>query len=296
VTGDWSLSHSSLVAHNVLSYRHLFHAGNFADVFKHALLTRLLLLLGRKDKPYLYLDTHAGIGRYDLKHPWAQKLGEYHDGIERLWQRRDLSPLLLPYLELVRADNPGGELRYYPGSPRIAHRMLRAGDRMVLNELNPDDCEKLAALFRSERRVVVQQQDGYQALRAHLPPGERRALILVDSSFDRAQEFARLAQALATAYRRFATGVYALWYPLMAPAAMHAFAREMVATGIPKILQIELALHPENWAVTLRGCGMLVVNPPFGFADEARPLLDSLAVTLADDEPARSRVVWLSPE
>ena len=280
----------------MLSYRHLFHAGNFADVFKHALLTRLLLLLGRKDKPYLYLDTHAGTGRYDLSHPWAQKAGEYHDGIERVWQRQDVPALLAPYLESVRADNPSGRLRYYPGSPRFAHRMLRAGDRMVLNELNPDDCEKLAALFRGERRVVVQQQDGYQALRAHLPPKERRGLILIDSSFDRAQEFARLAQALASAHRRFATGVYALWYPLMVPAAMHAFGRAIVATGIPKILQLELSLHPENWSVTLRGCGMLVVNPPFGFVDEARLVLEFLSPILAEDEPGRFRVQWLSPE
>jgi 23S rRNA (adenine2030-N6)-methyltransferase len=280
----------------VLSYRHLFHAGNFADVFKHTLLTRLLLLLGRKDKPYLYLDTHAGTGRYDLSHPWAQRSGEYHDGIERLWQCQDVPALLVPYLESVRADNPSGRLRYYPGSPRLAHRMLRAGDRMVLNELNPDDCEKLSALFRAERRVVVQRQDGYQALRANLPPRERRGLILIDSSFDRAQEFARLAQALASAHRRFATGVYALWYPLMAPAAMHAFGRAIVATGVPKILQLELSLHPENWSLTLRGCGMLVVNPPFGFVEEARSVLEFLSPILADGEPGRFRVQWLSPE
>src|SRR4249920_1535759 len=154
---------------SMLAYRHLFHAGNFADVFKHALLTRLLLLLARKDKRFLYLDTHAGTGLYDLSHPWARKLAEYEDGIARLWARGDIPELLRPYIEAVRADNPGGDLRFYPGSPRIARRFLRAGDRMALSELNKHDCANLASLFEDDRQVVVHYMDGYQALKALLP-------------------------------------------------------------------------------------------------------------------------------
>jgi 23S rRNA (adenine2030-N6)-methyltransferase len=280
----------------MLAYRHLFHAGNFADVFKHALLTRLLILLARKDKPFCYLDTHAGLGLYELSHPWAQKLAEYHDGIERVWGREDVPLLLIPYLDAVRADNPDGRLRRYPGSPRIAQRLLRDADRMVFTELNLDDCKQLAALFAADARVVVEHADGYQALKAHLPPRERRGLILVDSSFDRAQEFERLTQGLITAHRRFATGVYALWYPLMAPAVMHAFARGVVASGIRKVLELELSVFPESWSVSLRGSGMLVINPPFGFEKEASALLPWLWQALSSEGEGKWRVTWLIPE
>jgi 23S rRNA (adenine2030-N6)-methyltransferase len=280
----------------VLAYRHLFHAGNFADVFKHALLTRLLILLARKPKPLLYLDTHAGTGLYDLTHPWAQKLAEYHDGIERVWKREDAPQLLAPYLDAVRAENPGGRLLRYPGSPSIARRFLRHNDRMVLTELNRDDCAQLARVFTGDHQVVVEHMDGYQALKAHLPPRERRGLVLVDSSFDRAEEFARLTQGLTTAHRRFATGVYALWYPLMAPVVMRGFARGVTATGIRKILELELSILPENWAASLRGSAMLVVNPPFGFEEEARALLAWLWGALSEEKQGRWRVEWLVPE
>ena len=288
----------------MLAYRHLFHAGSFADVFKHSLLTRLLLLLARKEKPLFYLDTHAGTGIYDLSHPWARKLAEYEDGIARLWTRTDIPELLRPYVEAVQAENRGRELRFYPGSPRIARRLLRPEDRMALSELNKDDCAALARLFEGDRQVIVQHIDGYQALKAFLPPKERRGLVLVDSSFDRSGEFARLTEALVAAHRRFATGVYALWYPLMEPPTMHAFERGVVATGIRKILQLELSVWPEGWTVSLRGCGLLVVNPPHGFESEAKPLLDWLRPVLSDGDEnsprartgGRARVRWLVPE
>ena len=288
----------------MLAYRHLFHAGNFADVFKHVLLTRLLLLLARKDKPFFYLDTHAGIGRYDLSHPWAQKLAEYKDGIARLWTRTDIPELLRPYVEAVRADNPSGALRFYPGSPRIARRFLRAGDRMALSELGKDDCAALARLFDWDRQVVVERSDGYQAVKAFLPPKERRGLVLVDSSFDRSGEFARLTEGLVSGHRRFATGVYALWYPLMEPVAMHAFERGVLGTGIRKVLQLELSVLPAAWTVSLRGCGLLVVNPPHGFEVEAKALLEWLRPVLAEADQSQPdlrggsgvRVRWLVPE
>src|SRR5687767_10743502 len=194
---------------SVLSYRHLFHAGNFADVFKHALLARLLIALSAKDKPYLYLDTHAGIARYDLKNAWAQKAREYENGIARVWKVQDAPPALEPYLEAVRELNPDGKLRYYPGSPLIAKRLLRPADRMVLVELNKADHEVLANVFAREKRVAVQNMDAYQALKAYLPPPERRGLVLIDSSFDVAREFDRIVKALKQTYARWDTGVYA---------------------------------------------------------------------------------------
>ena len=280
----------------MLAYRHQFHAGGFSDVFKHALLARLLLALGRKDKPCCYLDTHAGTGLYDLTHPWAQKNAEWRQGIEPVLARNDAPAALAPYLEAVRAENRDGKLRFYPGSPRIARRLLREDDRMVLNELNPADFEDLKARFAGKQGVAVHSMDGYQALRAFLPPSERRGLALVDSSFDRGGEFARLTEALVAAHRRWATGVFALWYPLMEPGTMRAFERGIVGTGIRKILRLELSVLPERWSQSLRGSGMLVVNPPYGLEDEAGPLLDWLYRVLAPGGQGASSVDWLVPE
>jgi 23S rRNA (adenine2030-N6)-methyltransferase len=280
----------------LLAYRHLFHAGNFADVFKHALLARLLVALAGKDKPLCYVDTHAGLGVYDLAHEWAKKNAEFRDGIGRLWARDDAPALLGPYLDVVRAENRGTRLRFYPGSPRIAQRLLRPTDRLVLSELNRNDCSALAERSAADLRVTVHLMDGYQSLKAHLPPKERRGLVLVDSSFDRAREFKRLADALADALRRWATGVYAIWYPLMEPLAIRAFERDVVATGIRKVLQTELAVHPEGWAAGMRGSGMLVVNPPFGFEAEARTILEWLWRALAIDGAGAHGVRWLVPE
>jgi len=280
----------------MLAYRHLFHAGNFADVFKHALLAQLLRTLTAKDKPLLYLDTHAGTGRYDLTHEWARKNAEYASGIALVWQRPDAPPELAPYLDAVRAENADGRLHWYPGSPLIARRLLRARDRMVLTELNQKDCAALAGLFARQRGTLVRNEDGYQALKAYLPPPERRALVLIDSSFDRAQEFKRLSQAFAGAHRKFATGVFALWYPLMEPVAMSAFERSVVATGIRRILKLELAVRDLGISGSLRGCGMLVANPPFGFERAARTMLAWLWPLLAREGEGGHKIRWLAAE
>ena len=280
----------------MFAYRHQFHAGNFADVFKHALLAQLVLALGKKDKPYFFLDTHAGIAHYDLQHEWTQKNAEYRNGIALLWERDDVPPEMAPYVEAVRAENRDGKLRYYPGSPRIVRRLIRTGDRMVLTELNKKDFESLATLYSRDRQVHVELADGYHALISYLPPKERRALLFIDSSFDRAREFQRLTQGLAAAYKKFATGVYALWYPLMEPAAMRGFERGIAATGIRKVLQIEIAVHPENWAMGVRGCGILVVNPPFGFEIAARAILNWLWPVLSAAGEGYRKAGWLVPE
>lgn len=280
----------------MLAYRHLFHAGNFADIFKHALLTRLLIALGKKEKPYCYLDTHAGIGRYDFTHAWAQKAREYETGISRLWERHDIPPALAPYLEAVKAENTGRKLRFYPGSPLIAKRFVRPIDRMVLSELNKTDFAALKATFERDRQVAVHLLDGYQALKAFLPPKERRGLVLIDSSFDRAGEFARITQALAQAHARWETGMVAIWYPLMEPAAMRNFEHDIEQLGIRKILKLELQIQDRDLTVTIPGCGMLLVNPPWRFEDEARPLLRWLWSVLSDKRAGGASVNWLVPE
>jgi 23S rRNA (adenine2030-N6)-methyltransferase len=280
----------------MLSYRHLFHAGNFADVFKHALLARLLIALGGKGKPYCYLDTHAGTGRYDLGHEWAWKTREFENGIGRLWQQKDIPAELAPYLDAVRSENPKGRLRYYPGSPLIALKLRRPGDRIVLAELNRTDCAELEAVVGRERHVAVHHMDGYQALKAFLPPPERRGLVLLDSSFDRSGEFARIARALKDAHQRWATGTFAVWYPLMAPAAMRSFDRDVERTGIGKVLRLELQVRKRDATTAIPGCGMLVVNPPWKFEAEARLLLHWLWRALTPDDAGGVKVDWLAPE
>jgi len=279
----------------VLSYRHLFHAGNFADVFKHALLSRLLIALGAKEKPYFYLDTHSGTGRYDLGHEWAWKAREFESGIARLWDRKDIPAALAPYMDAVRAENPKGRLRFYPGSPLIALKFRRPSDRLVLSELNKTDCAELEANVGREHNVAVHLMDGYQALNDFLPPRERRGLVLLDSSFDRSGEFARIARALKHAHAKWATGTYAIWYPLMKPGVMREFERDVRKTRIPKILQLELRVRAPETDAPIPGCGMLVVNPPWKFEGEARSLLDWLSRGLADGA-GNAKVDWLAPE
>jgi 23S rRNA (adenine2030-N6)-methyltransferase len=279
----------------MLSYRHLFHAGNFADVFKHALLVHLLQGLNKKDKPYFFLDTHAGIGRYDLSKPWAQKAREYESGITRLWKRDDIPAALKPYMDIVRAENGDGHIRFYPGSPLIARRLIRPVDRIVASELNKTDCAELHSLFARDRRVTVKLMDGYQSLKAHLPPKERRGLVLIDSSFDRSREFARIAGALHDAYKRWETGIYAIWYPLMGEGVTRGFEREILATGIRKVLQFELKILPDD-ASTIPGCGMIIVNPPWKFDTEMRTLLRWLWSALTPNGAGGVKVEWLARE
>ena len=280
----------------MLSYRHQFHAGNVSDVFKHAILTRLLLALAKKDTPFCVIDTHAGLGLYDLEHPWSQKTAEWRHGIGRIWGRSDAPSTLTPYLDAIRADNTDGHLLHYPGSPRIARRLMRSDDRLVLYELNKDDCATLTNVFSGVRHTAIHNQDGFSAIKAFLPPKERRGLTFIDAAFDQADEFARITRAIKEAHTRFATGMIAVWYPLMAPAAMLAFARSLKASKLPKTLQLELTIYPEDFTEHIRGSGMIVVNPPFGLDQEAPPLLDWLWRALSPEKQGGTRCEWLVPE
>jgi len=278
----------------MFAYRHLFHAGGFADVFKHALLALVPAALGRKEAAWFYLDTHAGLGVYDLDHPWAQKNAEHLGGIALVWRRPDAPEAIRPYLGMLDAMNPAGSLRWYPGSPEIVRRLRRPGDRMVLVEHNRDDQAALAAHFAGERKVSVIAGDAAAALEAHLPPRERRGFALIDPPFDHPGELDRVVRMFREFQRRWASGMLLVWYPLLDPAAMSRFERRIADLGVRKILQLEIRLGEATRPGRLSGCGLLVLNPAFGFESTARPLLDWLAGVLSPAGTARVR--WLVPE
>jgi len=279
-----------------VNYRHIFHAGNFADVFKHAVLTLLLKALAAKDKPFCYLETHAGGGRYDLDSEAARKTGEARDGIGRLWEQREQFPELADYFSAVAALNPGGPLRFYPGSPAVVCPMLRAADRLLLYELLPEECARLRDAYARDARVQVFCQDGYAGLKAQLPPHERRGLVLIDPSYEAEDEFTRASEALKLAHARWATGIYALWYPVKARAPVARLHRVLAASGIRKILCAELMLYPEDTAFRLNGSGMVIVNPPWQLDRTLQSLLPQVLAVLGGEAEGRTAVSWLVPE
>jgi 23S rRNA (adenine2030-N6)-methyltransferase len=289
-----------------MNYRHQFHAGNFADVMKHALLVRLLLALQRKPKPFLYLDTHAGRGRYDLERAaTGQTLArqpEWPEGIGRLWSAGSEAPAeLRPYLELVHeCDRAAGNIepapRFYPGSPWLARQLARPDDRLALFEKHPADGDALAAEFAYSPRAAVQAADGYAALRALLPPLERRALILIDPPYEAQDEFAQVAGALRQGLQRFATGVFAIWYPITGRARVDEFFSAIRELAPPPALACELTLAGEGTTLKLRGCGLVVLNPPWQFESEARAVLTFLAQQLAQGPGGAAFVDWVVPE
>jgi len=279
-----------------MNYRHAFHAGNFADVFKHAVLAAALKALHKKDAPLCYLDTHAGVGRYDLKHEAAQKTGEYQQGIARLWNDAASPEPLSEYLAAVRAVNRGSTLRFYPGSPRIARHFLRPQDRMVLLEKHPEEAARLMHEFAGDRQVMVHAQGGYQGLRAHLPPRERRGLVLIDPPYEAADEFERVIAGLESAHERWASGIYAVWYPIKDRPAIERFHGRLRASGMQKILAAEFLLFPEDTAFRMNGCGMVLINPPWRLEESLRALLPQLHARLTQGPGGRWSVFWLVPE
>lgn len=278
-----------------MNYRHIYHAGNFADVVKHVLLSLLLKSLCRKDTPFFYLDTHAGAGRYDLSSVAAEKTGEYRDGILRLWNSQPM-PGIEDYLSAVRALNTGNALRYYPGSPRLARYFLRPQDRAVLLEMHPDDCAQLKIEFARERQVTVLRQDGYTGLKVFLPPRERRGLVLIDPPYESDREFQRLMEGLREARARWETGLFVLWYPIKSRSPVERFHRELVSTGIRKILLAEFSPYPEDSDFRLNGCGMVMINPPWKLDETLHSLLPALLNVLRRQPGGRTEITWLVPE
>lgn len=272
---------------SMLSYRHAFHAGNHADVLKHLVQVLVLQYLVQKEgKPLRYIDTHAGAGSYDLRKAFASKNSEYDTGISRLWQRDDLPAPLAAYVDLVRNYNSTAELRYYPGSPAIAAAILHSNHRLNVFELHPDDAVRLERWAARDRRVRMQQEDGFFALNGILPPIEKRALVMLDPSYEIKTDYTRAIAVLQSALKKFATGVYALWYPLLARDEVGTLVRKLEALPA-KTLLVELPVQAEG--KSLYGSGMFVVNPPWVLEQQLRDCLPYLQTVLssADAQPWR---------
>jgi 23S rRNA (adenine2030-N6)-methyltransferase len=281
-----------------VNYSHAFHAGNFADVMKHVVLTRLVEYLKKKDAAFRVIDTHAGMGRYDLTGEIARRSPEWVDGIGRLLKAelpQKAQPLVAPYLDVIRALNPG-KLETYPGSPLLVRQLFRPQDRLSALELHPEYAKRLGALFEGDVQVRVIHLDGWLALNAHVPPKEKRGLVLVDPPFEEKGEFDRLLDGLLKAHRKFATGIYALWYPLKDTRAVHDFISALRDCGIPRMLRAELSIRPASNPPRLHGSGLILVNPPFTLEGELRILLPALAQLLGDPGQGRHKLEWLRGE
>ncbi|HET7849913.1 MAG TPA: 23S rRNA (adenine(2030)-N(6))-methyltransferase RlmJ [Pseudolabrys sp.] len=282
-----------------MNYRHAFHAGGFADVFKHAVLCRILDYLRGKPAAFRVIDTHAGAGIYDLSGDEATRGAEWHQGIERLLAARlpeKVAALLKPYLDVVAALNARGELKHYPGSPALVRAWLRPQDRLTACELEPKAARALASNLRGDSRIKTLQIDGWTALGAYVPPGERRGLVLVDPSFEQESDFIRLPRGLATAHRKWSTGIFALWYPIKGRPEPDALAKSIRRLGIAKILRAELTVAPLSDPSRLNGCGLILVNPPWTLEGELAAVLPVLAKALGRNDKGNFRLDWLAGE
>lgn len=280
----------------MLSYRHSYHAGNHADVLKHTVQSLIISALKEKDKPFLYLDTHAGAGRYLLNSEQAERTGEYHEGIARIWQQPDTPAELAPYLQAVRALNPSGQLKYYPGSPLIARHLLRQQDQLQLTELHPSDFPLLRSEFQKDVRALLTRADGYQQLKAKLPPTSRRGFILIDPPYELKSDYQAVVQGIDQGYKRFATGTYALWYPVVLRQQIKRMISDLQNTGIRRILQIELAVRPDSDQRGMTASGMIVVNPPWKLAEQMTTVLPWLHKKLVLPGTGHTLVDWVVPE
>lgn len=273
----------------MLSYRHAFHAGNHADVLKHLVLFEVLRYFNAKDKPYWFIDTHAGAGRYDLGSRRAAQNAEYRHGVGRLWDSAGLPAPLSDFLALLRGFNPGGELRLYPGSPALARSLIRAGDRMRLFEMHPAEFDALRALFRSAgRQVQCTAQDGFAGLIGSLPPPPRRAVVLIDPPYEVKGDYRRVEDTLVQALKRFASGTYLVWYPLLRRREAQMLRERLPRLAGPSWLQVELAVQrPPTSGHGMYGSGVFVINPPWSLPEALRGTMPVLRDALAVDAGAR---------
>ena len=281
----------------MLSYRHSFHAGNHADVLKHIVLMLIIENLQLKEKGFYYLDTHAGVGRYRLFGENAEKTAEFEEGIARLWERDDLPPEVKRYVDQIKRLNYGGKaLRYYAGSPLIAAQLLRPQDRALLTELHPSDFPLLRNNFKEYANVVTKRDDGFQQLKATLPPKERRGLVLIDPPYELKEDYDLVVKAVEEGYKRFATGIYAVWYPVVLRQQTKRIVRGLERSGIRKILQIELAVRPDSDQRGMTASGMIVVNPPWQLETQMKLILPYLTEVLVPEGTGKWSLNWITPE
>jgi 23S rRNA (adenine2030-N6)-methyltransferase len=265
----------------MLSYRHSFHAGNHADVVKHLVQIAIIDYLLKKDKPFCYHDSHAGAGLYSLLGEQAQKTGEYHSGIGKLWQYQAQTPALQRYIAVIKQLNTDNELAFYPGSPKLAAMLLRASDSIQATELHPTDFPILASQFVRRRHSRIENMDAWAGFKAMLPPLHKRGLVLIDPPYELKTEYQDVVTGLTLAYQRFPQATYAIWYPVIERAAVEAFISAIVATGIKNQLRIELCVLPDSNGFGMTGSGMLVINPPYTLAQDMKQTLAELSPVLS---------------
>jgi 23S rRNA (adenine2030-N6)-methyltransferase len=273
-----------------VNYRHVYHAGNFGDVFKHLVLIALIQALSRKDTPFCFIDTHAGIGIYDLvANPATQKSKEYQDGVAKIFAHYSPPKLVQDYLACIAYTNGAkpDKLRYYPGSPALVRYFMREQDRMVLTELHPEDYQTLKDNYGGDKKIAVHHLDGYQGLKAFLPPAERRGLVLIDPPYEKPDELDNTLAELVSALERWPTGIYALWYPIKESRSIARFHERVKAKIDRPVMVTEIMLFPDNAASALNGCGMLIVNPPWQLDEQIQADLPWIWETLSPQKQGR---------
>lgn len=275
----------------MLSYRHGYHAGNYADVLKHTLLLQTLKLMHKKHKPMVYIDTHAGAGGYALSDEFAQKTGEYLEGVAKLWDKDDLPPALQDYINDVKHFNAADELELYPGSPSFVDMNLRENDRMVLHELHSADFLTLDEQLGADKKIKVIKGDGLQSLIAAVPPLERRAVVLIDPSYEMKTDYQEVAKAVIQAHKRFATGVYMIWYPVVNRAQTESMFELLKQSGIRRQLRIEQAIKADSDEFGMTAAGLWVINPPWQLDEIAQTTLDYLG-PLLNQGGGSTQVTW----
>lgn len=266
----------------MLSYRHGFHAGNFADVLKHLVLVHTLDYMKQKEKPLRLIDTHAGAGVYKLSGPQAQKNREFDNGIGRLWSLPQTPPAVQRYVQQVRDINEQGQLQIYPGSPLLMQHLMRPQDRLFVHELHPADFQFLRDTLRADKRIKVINEDGFAGLQALLPPPDRRALVLLDPSYEVKSDYQHLVKQVIQAHKRFATGTFAIWYPVVLRQRIDEMETALKKSGITNIQLMELGLQPDNPEHGMTSSGMILINPPWTLWQAMEDALPWLVDTLSD--------------
>lgn len=280
----------------MLSYRHIYHAGNHADILKHLIVSQVCRHFIKKESPFFYLDTHAGIGQYELASDQAQKNKEFESGIARLLNEDNLPEPIESFLEIVRDMNPEGELTLYPGSPKVVDYYVRQKDKLHLCELHPNDYPLLAALFPNKRRANVVKDNGFAALKAMLPPPQKRGFTLMDPPYEVKKDYQYVVQALQEGHKRFPQGTYAIWYPVLSRKQADQLLLDVKNTQIRNILLVELCIRDTEKERGMAGSGMILVNPPWTLEKDCQACLPVLKDLLAEDDQADFQIRWITPE
>ena len=270
----------------MLSYRHAFHAGNFADVLKHNVLTLVLDYMTRKEKGFHYIDSHSGAGMYQLAEEYAQKTGEYKEGIAKLINEQDTPEALQPYLDLIKELNPNSnanDLDLYPGSPGIAKRFMRRQDSTHLFELHPTDIQHLTDFCYRWKKVFIKQSDGYQGVLGLLPPPSRRGVVLIDPPYELKEDYQKAVSTIIKAYKKFATGTYILWYPVVKRELVTEMKRSFIKSDVKNLLQVEFCLSNDTDEYGMTGTGLFIVNPPWQLSQQMSEVLPYLKAKLGNN-------------